>query len=303
MKPHVPPSSTLPKHFLVAVDAEGLSDTAVRAVVPIAHDLGARVSFVHAIGNPILEWGYAESPRAVSTASALTDKVGRALSEHVHKLLAAAGRKVPADELVHVEVGRPGKVLHERASEIGADCVVLGKLGKRRLFDFGSTARAVLGHAATVWVQPSDPRPIRRILVPVDLSDASLSALSLACLLAKKLKAGVRALHCFDSMPVMMTPLAGYPEIGASLPIEEMRASSESAFASAMAGFDWHGVQHETSFFDARPEDKIAEFQDSSDLIVMSTRGRTGLAGAVMGHVAYSVLKDARIPVWAIHQS
>ncbi len=52
-----------------------------------------------------------------------------------------------------------------------------------------------------------------------------------------------------------------------------MRASSESAFASAMAGFDWHGVQHETSFFDARPEDKIAEFQDSSDLIVMSTHG------------------------------
>jgi nucleotide-binding universal stress UspA family protein len=303
MKPSPSLRGPLPGHLLVAVDAEGHSDPAVRLAAVLARQLGARLSFVHAIGNPVLEWGYNESPRDASTKTGLTDRVAEALDAHVRRAVSAAGEKVPAGELVQVEIGRPGKVIADRAREIGADCVVLGPHQKRGVFDFGSTARFVLGHATTVWVQPIEPRPIRRILVPVDLSDASMRALTRACVLGKKLAARVQALHCFDSLPIVMTPLTGYPEIGAALPIDEMRAGNEKAFTRAMTDFDWQGAEHETSFFDARPEEKIEELAGASDLVVMSTHGRTGIAGAVMGHVAYSVLKNTRVPVWAIREA
>lgn len=292
----------LPQHLLVAVDAEGHSDPAIVAAAKLAREISARLSFVHAIGNPVLDMGYVDTPSAAASGTGLTERVADALGAHVRRVLSAAGVTPAAGDLVHVEVGRPGKVIEGRALEIGADCIVLGPHQKRGVFDFGSTARHVLGHAATVWVQPDAPRPIRRILVPVDLSAASLRALGRATLLGRTLKARVRAIHCFDSLPIVMTPLAGYPEIGATLPIEELRAGSERAFREAMAEFDWHGVEHETTFFDARPEDQIEALAGECDLVVMSTHGRTGISGALMGHVAYSVLKHTRVPVWAIRE-
>lgn len=297
-KPHGP----LPTHLLVAVDSEGLADHAVRAGAALAQRLDARLSFVHAIANPLLEWGYVESPRAASTKSGLLDTVAAALATHVGKLLSSAGYVGPGGDFVHVDVGRPAKVIDQYARAIEADCIVVGRLHERGAFDFGSTTRAVIGSSRSVWSQPVEYKPIHRILVPVDLSPASLGALKNACALARRLQARVTAIHCFDSRPILVTPLAGYPEIGAALPIDEMRAGNEKAFREAMSSFAWNDTPHETSFFEARPEDKIVELQQQHDLIALSTHGRTGLAAALLGHVAYSVLKHARIPVWAMRE-
>lgn len=291
---------SLPEHLLVAVDAEGRSDSAIRAMVPLARDLPARLSFVHAIGHPLLDWSLTESPSRVSSGDGILDNVGRALSQHVHRILAEGGLRVQVDGLVHVDLGRPSRVITERASEIGADCVVLGPHERRLGFDFGSTARAVLSHAKSVWIQPSDPRPIQRLLVPVDLSDASLFALKRAVAFAQRVGARIHALHCFDSAPILATPLAGYPDLGVVLPVEEIRAGQKTAFARAMSEFDWGGVAHEVSFVEGRPEDVILEVEDAHQLVVMSTHGRTGLSGALLGHVAYSVLRRTRVPVWAV---
>ena len=56
----------------------------------------------------------------------------------------------------------------------------------------------LLGHApCPLWLQITPPKPIERVLVPVDLSDHSLAALRTATSLAKRLNARVTALHCF----------------------------------------------------------------------------------------------------------
>jgi hypothetical protein len=63
---------------------------------------------------------------------------------------------------------------------MSADLIVLGALRRRPAIDFGSTARAVLAKATCpVWVQPGPVGTIRRILVPVDLSDLGADGLAL----------------------------------------------------------------------------------------------------------------------------
>jgi nucleotide-binding universal stress UspA family protein len=47
----------------------------------------------------------------------------------------------------------------------------------------------------------------------------------------------------------------------------------------------------------------ILEKQGGVDLIAMGTHGRTGISAAVLGNVAYGVLKAADVPVLAIRHA
>jgi nucleotide-binding universal stress UspA family protein len=294
----------LPRKILVAVDAQGSSDHAVICAARMAEQFEAKLAFVHAIGTPLFDVEFAESPRIATTAQGLANQAERAVASHIQGLLAKTGfSSSQAAGMLHVASGRPARIVVEHAQEIGADWIVLGALRQRSRLDFGSTTRAVLHAAPAVWVQPGQPRPIERILVPVDLSERSLAALAHACALAKRWNAHVRAVHCFDSVWSAVSPFSGYPEFTAAVPVDEVRKASGSAFAKAMDEFDWDGVAHETAFFDAPPVEKIVELGRTVDLTVMSTHGRTGLAGAMLGHVAYSVLEQSTHPTLAIRDA
>ena len=102
-------------------------------------------------------------------------------------------------------------------------------------------------------------------------------------------------------------PLDGiYPEystIAASYTVDDLRKTSKESFEGEMASFDWKGVDHSVRFVDGEPVATIKSQEDSFDLIVLSTHGRSGLRGVILGNVAYSVLRDARIPVLAMRRS
>jgi nucleotide-binding universal stress UspA family protein len=191
-------------------------------------------------------------------------------------------------------------VLLERAREMPADLIVLGALRRRATIDFGSTARAVLAKSpCPVWVQPGPVEKIRRILVPVDLSDESLLALSMACDLAPRFKATVIAMHAFDRSRLMGVPWDGYAQW---VDYEAIRRGSLEVFESAMKAFDWQDVEHETSFVDGAPADEILSSSRTADLVIMGTHGRTGLASALLGSVAYQVLKTTTRPVVVVRK-
>ena len=66
-----------------------------------------------------------------------------------------------------------------------------------------------------------------------------------------------------------------------------------------MRNFDWRGIPWDARLFDDTPEQTILELQDDFDLIVMSTHGHSGLAAAILGSVAYSVLRRVHTPTLA----
>ncbi len=298
----VEPRATELKQFLVGIDADGLADHALQAALQLASAIDANVEVVHAVGSALPHWEYQDDPRDAAKAKGLFTTATTATIAHVERLLADVKfTGARAQDMVRVIEGPPAKVLLEEARRLDADVVFLGTHRRRGVVDFGSTVRAVLAKAPkSVWIQPEPVRPLKRILAPVDLSDDSLRALSHAVSLAKRIGASVHAIHVFQSTEYMVPAWPDYPDYGREYVVDGVRRSRREAFEKEMSDFDWRGAAHEAEYLEGEPIETILELSRTHDLIALGTHGRTGLASVLLGNVAYSVLKRAETPVWAI---
>jgi nucleotide-binding universal stress UspA family protein len=287
----------LPKRLLVAVDEDELADGAIVATAQLARRLHAGVEYFHAIRPPMLGWDRIEGRQAAAQQIVL-DAAQAAVAVRVARTLLRAGLRQLPEETIGVGLGSTGRAVADRARKAGADWVFLGALRRPgSTFDFGSTARAVLSHVrGGVWIQPSPPQEVRRILVPVDLGIQSLHALATACALARTLGARVHVLSCFE--PVLLA--TSYPEAGLAWDAAMLRDDIRAEFERVMKAFAWNGVEHTHEFVDGAPAQEILARERDADLVVMGTHGRGRLAATLLGSVAYPVLKHASKPILAL---
>jgi nucleotide-binding universal stress UspA family protein len=288
----------LPERLVVGVDERGMSDDAVLSALAVGERLGARVELVHAVRVPVLEWMTSEPGHGGAAMGRALEAAQVRVDTHMRERLGPALR---VGLRVDVRPGTPAEVLLAAAPGSGAGMIFLGPHERRGLFDFGSTARAVLARGTQpVWIQTRPPRHVARILAGVDLSADSVRALSLACRLAGPLGASVRAVHFFDVAALYAAstpdPLGYAPAI--AVPAERAKASEE--FDRVLSSVDWGGVEHAVEFREGPAAEGLLELAESSDLVVVGTHGRTGLAAAVLGGVAHSVLKISAVPVLAV---
>lgn len=290
------------RKLLVAVDASDAAQEAARAGLELGSRFGARVEFVHAVGSPALSWRSEEDARTVSRG----EDVLTAARERVVDLVtraAGAHRGVALDtqERVRVGTGNPATVIIECARAMPADLIVLGRLRTRGVFDFGSTARAVLAKSpCAVWSQPGAPKDVKRILVPFDFSTEAEIALATALSFAQTFGAKLTVMHCLEPLLYGDDP---WGSLSAITTIQELEHSRSSAFETEMERVPWNSVEHDSTFVTGVAAERIAELSSEFDLVVMGTHGRTGLSAAVLGSVAYSVLKRATVPVLTVRST
>lgn len=290
--------------ILACVSDGSQSDHAVTLAADLADRLNARLELIHAVQVPdLLATRFDTSQIAAMNAERVNFSRDE-LCAHLAK--SHAGREVagaPLADLLHVVPGNPSKVLLDRAKADDVDLLVIGDSGRAKNLDFGGVARGLLSHApCPIWLQVTPPRPIERILVPVDLSEHSFAALRTAGGLARRLKARVTVLHCFtvNEYAYVGVPYgAGYASTWSP---GDIRDDVREDFEKRIAELDWGDVDHDTAFAEDIPAAGILARQDDCDLIVMGTHGRTGLAAALLGGVAYRVLRTAHTPVLAIRQ-
>jgi nucleotide-binding universal stress UspA family protein len=279
------------KTIVVGVDGEGHSDPAVHAAFELAQRLGAKVELVHAASVPHRFWSHVDEQALAGARAATLARLG--------KHLARAGFQVAdLDRRLSVLPGPPARALLERAQQVKASVLVLGPHHRHGLLDFEDTVRSVVARSTCpVWIQPLEPTPIRRVLVPVDFSDESRAALALGRDLALAFGAALSTLHCFVRPELGF--VLGYPVPFPPSVIDSAKETAQSEYEALLGAFDWKGVTHEAHFVEAEPAAEILERQTSHELIVMGTHGKTGLSAAVMGSVAQSVMRDAKRPVVA----
>ncbi|MBK7877737.1 MAG: universal stress protein [Planctomycetes bacterium] len=287
---------------LVALDAQGTNENALRAGAWLTEHVHGRMSVVHAVGSAHADWTWLDDPRATSKAEGLIERAWRSA---VRQTSSVIGAKLPGgvrvEDAVHVRAGRPAEVVLDEAHRQDADVIVLGYQLDRPLLDIGSTARRVIaGAPRAVWVQKHVPAPIERLLVPVDLSKDSLLALGTACVLARTIGAKVEALHAFSSSAYVVSTWPDYPDLGSIVALDELRAGDHAEFDACMDAFDWRGVEHTTRFVESDPTQAVLDAEGRADLIVLGTHGRSRIASALLGSVTWSVLRRARLPVLAI---
>ena len=287
-----------PRNMMVGLDPEGRSDEALKAAAAMADRFSAVLRAVHAVEIPPIE-DVAGNPAELAEMYAKIEAQGaERMAAHVREVL---GEDSPHAERVEVQIGHSASILIKRAEETEADWVFLGPHEHRALFDFGSTARAVLAKMhGGVWIQRGPAKPIERILTPVDMSDDSMRALHTACHIAKDLDAALTVVHCFQDPEFAYIATPGYAGPAPLYSLESAADAAEESFGMAMKEFDWSGINHEHRFVRGRPVDVIVDCQEGHDLVVMGSHGRTGLSAAVLGNTAYGVLKKASIPVLAL---
>lgn len=138
-----------------------------------------------------------------------------------------------------------------------------------------------------------------RVLVPVDFSPSSARAVDYALELAAVFGSEIHLLHCYMTNPGSLSPYApGLPsEVVGS--IREAAASqlSEAAQRVKAAGITVH--EHLSEEYPSQAISQNAEAL-GVDLIVMGTKGTSGLEHVLLGSVAERTLRIARCPVLTV---
>ncbi len=134
---------------------------------------------------------------------------------------------------------------------------------------------------------------IKRILVPVDFSPASLAGLQYAIELGKPFDAVVTILFVVE-------PLYSAGDMG--LLLEEGQRRGREELDRLEQRLKKRGVECRAMVQIGTPYQVIADaaVRQKADLIVMATHGRTGLSHLVMGSVAERVVRTARCPVLTV---
>jgi nucleotide-binding universal stress UspA family protein len=295
-------------HILSAIDFSDESAHALDHAIVLAQWHGARITGVHVYTpRPV---GIADGGAFVMMGdAALADEDRATLQKRLDAFLEPA-RAAGLPLCTQVLVGRPTERIVSAAKESGADLIVLGTHGAsgfERLI-LGSVAERVLRKAACpVLTVPPRARntsnlPFKRILCPVDFSEASHAAVELAVSIASDGDADVTFLHVLESsgeadlIRRMSEPIT-VPEYD-----REREAQAGERLALLVAGDVSEWCRPSTRLCRGKAYREILNVsnQDGTDLIVIGVHGRNPLDVALFGSTTNQVVRAATCPVLTV---
>ncbi|MEO8256487.1 MAG: universal stress protein [Acidobacteriota bacterium] len=139
---------------------------------------------------------------------------------------------------------------------------------------------------------------IKRILCPVESSEASQHAFEHALAMARWYQASVSALHVY--LPSIAADFTRHPSDDQRLDVVRTRFRADLAAWAGPPGAD--AIEVEVRFGAGPPVQEILDVAASwpADLIVMGTHGASGFEHLVLGSVTEKVLRKAACPVMTV---
>lgn len=269
-------------NIVVGVDGSPKDDQATSWAGRTAARTGGRVHMV-----------YATKVTGSGLPEAELEDVGRAVTEPAAERVRAQFPDLPVTTEV---LGEDPAVALVAASQ-DADLVVVGSRGLGRVAGRvrGSVSQKVAAQAACpVVVAHEEPRnPDGDVTVGVDPDDPIPEVLALAFRLAAQRGVGVQLVHAFAPVPAEL----GYLRVR-NLMAEIAQERAEEMRAVAAAWQRQHpDVTVRVSEFHGHPAEALTGTIRDAGMIVLGSRGRSGLSGRRLGSVAQSVLHVAPLVV------
>jgi len=303
----MPPEPIEIRKILVAADFSPHSEAALRRAVAVAQAFGAEVSAAHVLED-IREamavmcrearWELVAGDIRIYEQALCRDSETK-LDEFLKPL---AGAGVP---LTHqTRVGTPYIQLVHAVEEQKQDLLFVGTRGdtglKRLLL--GSTAQRLLRHCpAPVWIVRAERSgPLKTILAATDFSPASGKALAAAATLAERMGAELHLLHVSESTDALQSAKdQGYL---AEISTKDVHRSLEEYLRQIAAEFCGDQTQPHIQLVKGVPAKAIAAAAKKldADLTVLSTVGRSGLSGLLVGNTAEKVVDSVHCDVLAV---
>ena len=235
------------------------------------------------------------------------DEVARAAAAET--LEHAAERIRPVFEVeTAILTGRPAQVIADEARRWGADVIVMGSRGH------GPLSSMVLGSVSAEVIDLSD-RPVlvargdrvRGVVLGVDGSAGAERAVDLVL---HWLPFRATRIHVVSVAPSLYPWWVGMAEAGGVTTVPQLLASEEATRAdeevlvqATVERLERAGYLASGSVREGDAADQLIRAVEAtgSDLIVIGTRGRTGLTRLVLGSVARNVITHAPCSVLVVH--
>ena len=205
-----------------------------------------------------------------------------------------------------VEADAPAERLLAYVEDEDIDLIVMGTHGRRGLSRalLGSVTETVVRQApCPVFVVRSTDEPmpqqhaIRRVLVPIDFSDASHEAIQHATEIAQTYGAEINLLHVIEEV---VYPSA-YGLGDAYFPTQNVIKKVEQTLADLARdeiGYEHIMISAVVGYAPLSIIDYAEE--NEADLIVIATHGRSGFDRMLLGSVAERVIRRAPVPVFIV---
>lgn len=291
--------------ILVPTDFSPSSQIACRLAARLANYLKAETVLFHAISAMDL---LQEVGRARGKAQAeVLDDVGDRLRSWFETLMPGDVRGILPVQ-VTVVVSEPAPAIVRAVDESRADMVVMATHGRTGLAHLlmGSVTQTLLRSISVPVLAlrlGQGDRPlntVQRLLWATDLSPVSERAWWYALALADAFGAGVMLLHV---VPPSDLPWVGEPPVATPGSwLEQYLAPLDRELERRQQQAEELGLSARRKVLVGVPAECIgAEAQaEEADLIIVGTRGRTGLAQVLLGSVAEAVIRQAPCPVLAV---
>jgi nucleotide-binding universal stress UspA family protein len=282
------------QHVVVAVDHSDNSVPATQAAALLCRELEARATLVYVVEplpNTLLEPvdTRVHASQVSWAEEQLAELAGGVFANcDVDTRLVDGGEPV-AESICHV------------AQDVGATLIVMGTHGRSVVGHalFGSTATTVVRHATgdVLTVRPPMPRTtFRKIICAIDFSEGSKVALERAGMLCRHFPAELHAIHV---VPTPFWPLQ-----------ESLGGASKQALATANDSLKQALTEARIDtphayVAEGNPATQIQKLADQidADLVVVGTRGLTGVKRWAIGSVAERVVRASTVPVWCARGS
>ena len=298
-----------PMRVLVAIDGSAASLVTVDLVCGIPWPAGSRIVVAEAVESGEALYGGPWPALAMLEVSRLEAEIRATAEQDVR----AAGERLARPGLAvdtAVLTGRPATAISERARAMDADLIVVGSRGHGRIGSMllGSIPAELVDHAPAPVLVARGPG-IERVVLAWDGSSCAGRAADLLCAWPIFAGSSIRVVSVADIEVPWWT---GFPEPGSPelMPIyvetaEASRRHHDELVAEKADELRARGLSASTERRegDAATELLAGAAAAGTDLIVMGTHGRTGLARLVIGSVARNVLQHATCSVLIVRET
>lgn len=285
------------QRILVPTDLSESANQAMRQAVELAVQFGAKLDVFHVVTL------HSDDPSHVKDA---LETYLKKLEEEVFADLSGRSDATKSRGVtVEVTLGRavsPSEAIIDKAQELGAGVIVMGTHGRSGVGKLlmGSVATQVVQHAPCDVVTVSKDARVAegsngfdRVLVPVDFAEHSEKALDVAKALVSR--EGKLVIQHVVSAPIHPSFYAGGVtamfQLDPELP-DRIREKLAALYDGAS----------ELVVSEGNPSQEILAAAASHDtqMIVMGTRGLSGLDHVLLGSVTERVLSKAAVPVFTV---
>ncbi len=294
------------QNILVPTDFSEHSERALALAVDMALRTGATLHLFHVM-DP-LEGDHFSPLHLAPETKALKEPVDVSVYEMLQKSIEPYDTEGLRVELVKQRSARVAPAVVRYAEREKIDLIVMGSHGRsgfKRLL-LGSVAAEVLRRApCSVLTVPEGAavhaEGLRKILVPIDLSDNSIEVLQWAHEVAKHYQAELDILHVVEpfAFPTSLTGVATIYDI-----VPDLHAKVETRMKELLGEIGGVSVSYRLHIADGHVASTILEFVDDlgSDFIVMGTRGMSKTERFFIGSVCDRVVRSAKCPVLAARE-